>query len=77
MPSILVVDDTRSTCTALAAILGREGHSVVTATSGDEALAYLETAEIDLVWPKYPNALYCHRVQTRHDSPRLLNFTML
>jgi DNA-binding NtrC family response regulator len=49
MASILVVDDTRSTCTALATILGREGHSVVTATSGDEALASLETAEIDLL----------------------------
>ena len=49
MASILVVDDTRSTCTALAAILGREGHTVVTATSGAEALAHLETSEVDLL----------------------------
>jgi len=49
MAGILVVDDTRSTCTALAAILGREGHTVVTATSGAEALAHLETSEVDLL----------------------------
>jgi DNA-binding NtrC family response regulator len=49
MASILVVDDTRSTCTALVAILGREGHTVVTATSGEEALAHLEASEIDLL----------------------------
>jgi len=49
MASILVVDDTRSTCTALAAILGREGHTVVSATSGEEALAHLETSEVDLL----------------------------
>jgi len=49
MAGILVVDDTRSTCTALAAILGREGHTVVTAPSGAEALAHLETSEVDLL----------------------------
>ena len=26
------------------------------------------------VWPKYPNALLYHRLPTRHESRRLLNF---
>jgi len=49
MASILVVDDARSTCKALAAILSRASHTVVTATSGAEALAHLETQEVDLL----------------------------
>src|SRR5262249_49119301 len=30
--------------------------------------------EIILVWPKYPNALLHHRLTTRHELRRLLNF---
>ena len=49
MASILVVDDARSTCRALEAILSREGHAVLTATSGAEALSCLESHEVELI----------------------------
>ena len=49
MARILVVDDARSTCKALTAILSGEGHSVRTATSGAEALSKLGSYEVDLV----------------------------
>jgi two-component system response regulator HydG len=43
------VDDDPSTCDALAMLLSREGYAVLTATSGDEALAYLQRQEVDLL----------------------------
>ncbi len=49
MASILVVDDNRSTCKAITEILSREGHAVVTATSGEEALLHIEEHDIDLL----------------------------
>ena len=49
MANILVVDDARSTCKALEAILSREGHAVLTATSGVEALSCLESHEVELI----------------------------
>jgi DNA-binding NtrC family response regulator len=49
MTSILVVDDERNTCEALEIILRREGHAVVTASSGDAALAYLQDHPVDCV----------------------------
>ncbi|MGE3539324.1 MAG: sigma-54-dependent transcriptional regulator [Candidatus Tectimicrobiota bacterium] len=49
MASILVVDDALSTCKAIETILSREGHTVVTATSGEEALTRLEAGEVDLL----------------------------
>ena len=45
---ILVVDDSASNRDLLARRLGREGHTVVTANSGQEALQILETQEFDL-----------------------------
>ena len=49
MAHILVVDDERNTCDALEMILRRDGHSVLTAPSGNEALALLEEHEVDLI----------------------------
>lgn len=45
---ILVVDDSASNRDLLARRLGREGHSVIVAGSGKEALKILETQEFDL-----------------------------
>jgi DNA-binding NtrC family response regulator len=50
MAHILVADDARSTCKALEMILSREGHTVLTAMSGEEALAQLQQQEIDLLF---------------------------
>jgi len=49
MASILVVDDARSTVRALEALLGREGYTVLTAASGEEALAHFETHEVEVL----------------------------
>ncbi len=46
---ILVVDDTASNRDLLARRLGREGHAVIVAASGKEALRILETQECDIV----------------------------
>ena len=50
MASILVVDDARSTLRALEVILGREGYTVLTATSGEEALTHIEKHDVDLLF---------------------------
>jgi two-component system, NtrC family, response regulator HydG len=49
MARILVVDDDASACEALEVILSREGYTVLTAASGDKALAYLQSQEVDLL----------------------------
>ena len=49
MASILIVDDERNTCDALAVILRREGHTVSSAASGDAALSCLQDFSTDLV----------------------------
>src|SRR2546427_4780702 len=49
MASILVVDDAHSLRRALEALLSREGYTVLTAASGDEALAHLEQHEVDVL----------------------------
>jgi DNA-binding NtrC family response regulator len=46
---ILVVDDERDICRALEFLLSREGHRIVTAYSGQDALKKIETEEFDLV----------------------------
>ena len=48
-PKILVVDDTPKNIKLLADLLTVKGYSVVTAESGREALAQLETERLDLV----------------------------
>lgn len=49
MASILVVDDERNTCEALAVILRREGHRVASAASGEAALTHLQEHPADMV----------------------------
>jgi DNA-binding NtrC family response regulator len=49
MASILIVDDSLSIVKALRALLQREGYTVYTAASGEEALATLEQQDIDLL----------------------------
>jgi DNA-binding NtrC family response regulator len=49
MASILVVDDARSTLRALEVILSREGYTVLTADSGEEAISLLGRHEIELL----------------------------
>jgi DNA-binding NtrC family response regulator len=46
---VLVVDDERNNREALATILGKAGHEVVAAASGEEALAALQDVGFDLV----------------------------
>ena len=46
---VLVVDDERNNREALAKILGKAGHEVVAAASGEEALAALQDVGFDLV----------------------------
>jgi DNA-binding NtrC family response regulator len=49
MATILIVDDERHTREAIAAILHREAHEIVTLASGQAALDYLATQGVDLV----------------------------
>src|SRR2546428_14153956 len=49
MASILVVDDTHNHRRALEALLSRTGYTVLTAASGDEALAHLEHHAVDVL----------------------------
>jgi DNA-binding NtrC family response regulator len=70
MASILVVDDERNTCEGLALILGRQGHTVATAASGDAALAYLQDQAVDLIisdvkMPRMDGLALLRHVKTR------------
>jgi len=49
MASILVADEAHSLRRGLEALLSREGYTVLTAASGDEALARLEQYEVDVL----------------------------
>lgn len=48
MAQILIVDDDLNTCQSLAAALSKEGHLVVEAHSGKEALEKIRSQEVDL-----------------------------
>ena len=50
MATILVVDDARSTLKAMDTILRREGYTVLTATSGEEALECIREQDVDLLF---------------------------
>jgi DNA-binding NtrC family response regulator len=50
MATILVVDDARNTLKAMETILSREGYTVLTAASGEEALEYLREHDVDLLF---------------------------
>src|SRR5438874_3974053 len=69
--SILVVDDARSTLRALEAILRREGYTVLSAASGEEALTHIEKHDVDLLlcdvkMPKMDGLTVLRQVKT-HD----------
>jgi DNA-binding NtrC family response regulator len=49
MACILIVDDEHHTLDALSLILRREGHTVLTAISGKEALDHLEEQDVDII----------------------------
>jgi len=49
MSRILVVDDERNVLTSFQKLLGKEGHEVVTARSGEQALSLLESQIPDLI----------------------------
>jgi len=49
MSRILVVDDERNVLTSFQKLLGKEGHEVVTARSGEQALSLLESQVPDLI----------------------------
>lgn len=49
MSRILVVDDERNVLTSFQKLLGKEGHEVVTARSGEQALSLLEPQAPDLI----------------------------
>jgi PAS domain S-box-containing protein len=48
--TVLVVDDEPEVCAVLADILGRAGHAVAVATSGEAALAILDRQPVDVVF---------------------------
>jgi signal transduction histidine kinase len=66
--TILVVDDQDDTLASVRALLEREGHRVLTASSGPEALAIVETTDVQLVivdyfMPRMTGAELVHRIR--------------
>jgi CheY-like chemotaxis protein len=53
---ILVVDDEASVCEAIAALLRDDGHEVVEAYGGPEALALMDAGHFDLVFTDFKMA---------------------
>ncbi len=49
MPKVLLVDDDRSVLRSYAALLGRAGSQVETATNGEEALARVGSGDVDVI----------------------------
>jgi DNA-binding NtrC family response regulator len=73
MASILIVDDERNTCEALAVILRREGHTVSSAVSGDAALVCLQDFSADLIlsdvkMPGMDGLSLLSRIKSEHPS---------
>ena len=71
MAHILIVDDERPTLDALNAILHREEHEVLTATSGKEALDHLREQDVDIIlsdvkMPEMDGLALLRRVKSEH-----------
>jgi CheY-like chemotaxis protein len=78
---ILVVDRTLSVREALAFVLELEGHAVVQAAGGREALTQLETRDFDAVlvdrhMPDLPFSTFCAALRTSAPSARLVIMSM-
>src|SRR3989441_7631945 len=52
-PTILAVDDQQDSLVSVRNLLEREGHRVLTAESGEQALAVVKTTEVDLMIVDY------------------------
>ena len=61
--TVLLVDDQEETLLSLRALLEREGHRVLTATSGERALAIVKESDVHLLLARLPE-----RRQTRPRS---------
>lgn len=77
---ILVVDDERDICLALAQILRREGYQVQMAQSAEEALRTIEDAGFDLVLtdlrlPGSDGLALLHQIRSRFPDTRLVLVT--
>jgi DNA-binding NtrC family response regulator len=71
MTCILIVDDEPHTLDALSVILRREGHEILTATSGKEALDHLEHQDVDIIlsdvkMPAMDGLSLLRQVRTEH-----------
>ncbi|MBN2085803.1 MAG: response regulator transcription factor [Anaerolineales bacterium] len=77
---ILIVDDELSLRQTLARVLQRTGYDVTTAESGEQALAFLETAAYDLVYldirmPGLGGLEVLQRIHARHPEVPVVLFT--
>ena len=75
-PTILAVDDQPQNLRLLDAVLGPRGYRVVTAGSGQEALAMLEELDVDLVlldvvMPGLDGYEVCRRIRARERTAYL------
>jgi DNA-binding NtrC family response regulator len=73
MAHILIVDDERHTLDALSVILRREKHTVLTATSGKEALDHLQDQDVDIIlsdvkMPEMDGLALLRQAKTEHPS---------
>ncbi|HSF33431.1 MAG TPA: sigma-54 dependent transcriptional regulator [Candidatus Tectomicrobia bacterium] len=73
MAHILIVDDERYTLDALSVILRRERHTVLTATSGKEALDHLQEQDVDIIlsdvkMPEMDGLALLRQVKSEHPS---------
>lgn len=76
----LVVDDEQILCQLIATVLEDVGHRVLTAFSGTEALARLETEPVDLVisdivMPEIDGIELVQRIRAKHPTVRIISMS--
>ncbi len=77
---ILVVDDEEDTCLLLSKVLSREGHDVLIAYNGAEALEIFEREEVKLIitdmkMPKMDGISFLKKVRKTHPHIRVIIMT--
>jgi DNA-binding response OmpR family regulator len=77
MATILVVDDEPHIREVVALYLRRDGHDVLTAADGEEALRLHRQRQpdlvvLDLMLPKLPGSEVCRRIQAEHRVPVIM-----